>query len=180
MNDYRTATIPEKQRLSYRQIVVGRFPVGLNGLEEIFESLYQAGRSPDDSIAAELVYHAGQHNYIPPSAHADFAAALLREYRSYCEQKRIGTAPKKREPWRGIPREQLPWFPSLDETRCDGCDKCLKFCGNHVYAKRGSGVVYVAEPYNCVVGCDACARLCEHHAITFPPRSMLTLLAGSR
>jgi len=167
-------------KLSYHQIMVGGFPSGLNGLDEIFESLYQAGRAPDDGLGPELVYHVRQHNYIPAAAEADFAAALLREYRAYCGQKRSGTAPKKREPWQGMPREQVPWFPALDETQCDGCDKCIKFCSNNVYAKRENGVVYVAEPYNCVVGCDACARLCAHRAITFPPRMSLMLLAHKR
>jgi NAD-dependent dihydropyrimidine dehydrogenase PreA subunit len=163
-------------KLSYRQIMMGHFPVGLNGLDETFESLYQASRCSQDGLQAELVHHVRQYNYVPVSAEADFAAALLREYRTYCEQKRSGEAPKRREPWQGMPREQVPWFPSLDEAHCDGCAKCLKFCGNHVYAKRDDGIVYVAEPYNCVVGCDACARLCAHRAITFPPRRTLTLL----
>jgi len=172
--------VPTSPKLSYRQIVVGRFPSGLNGLDEVFESLYAANRAADDGLGAELVYHVRQHNYIPDSAEADFATALLREYRTYCEQKRSGTAPKVREPWQGMPREQVPWFPALDETHCDGCDKCIKFCGNNVYAKRDSGIVYVAEPFNCVVGCDACARLCKQHAITFPPRMVLMLLAHKR
>ena len=167
--------MPNKQQLSYRQIMVGRFPTGLNGLDEIFASLYEANRSPDNGLGPELVYHARQHNYIPTSADAEFAAALLREYRTYCEHKRSGEPPK-RETWQGIPREQVPWFPVLDETLCDGCDKCLQFCANSVYAKRDNGVVYVAEPMNCVVGCDACARLCAHRAITFPPRAILTTL----
>jgi Pyruvate/2-oxoacid:ferredoxin oxidoreductase delta subunit len=172
--------MPDRQQLSYRQIMVGGFPAGLNGLDEVFESLYAANRAADDNLGAELVYHIRQHNYIPDSAEADFAAALLREYHTYCEQKRSGEAPKKREPWQGMPREQVPWFPALDETQCDGCDKCIQFCANNVYAERENGIVYVAEPYNCVVGCDACARLCAHHAITFPPRMSLMLLAHGR
>ena len=46
------------------------------------------------------------------------------------------------------------------EALCDGCDKCLQFCSYVVYTKRENGMVYVAQPMNCVVGCDACARLC--------------------
>ncbi len=164
-------------QLSYRQIMVGRFPTGLTGLDEILESLYQMNRAPTDELGPELVYHARQHNYIPASAEADFAAALLCEYRSFYEQRRTGQVPTaKHETWQGIPREQVPWFPVLDETLCDGCDKCLKFCANGVYAKQDSGVVYVQQPMNCVVGCDACARLCAHCAITFPPRAALRRL----
>jgi NAD-dependent dihydropyrimidine dehydrogenase PreA subunit len=169
--------MPDSKQLSYRQIIVGRFPTGMSGLDEIFASLYDAGRAPDDGLGAELVRHARQHNYIPGSAEADFAAALLREYRSYYAQRQSGQeVVRKHETWQGIPREQVPWFPVLDETRCDGCDKCLEFCANGVYAKRDSGVVYVAQPLNCTVGCDVCARLCPHGAITFPPRSILRTL----
>lgn len=169
--------MPNKERLSYRQIMVGRFPTGLTGLDEIFASLYQMGYTPTDDLGTELIRLARQHNYIPASAEVDFAAALLREYRGYYEQKRSGREAKpKYETWQGIPREQVPWFPVLDETLCDGCDKCLEFCAEGVYAKRDSGTVYVAQPMKCTVGCDACARLCPHRAITFPPRTILSML----
>ena len=141
----------------------------------MFESLYQAGRTPADDLGRELVVQAGEHNYIPSSAEHEFAAALSREYRSYWEQKRSGQVMPARP---GLRRQQVPWFPMLDETLCDGCDKCLEFCGNGVYARQDSGVVSVVQPFNCVVGCDACARLCPHRAITFPPRSVLRTLTG--
>jgi NAD-dependent dihydropyrimidine dehydrogenase PreA subunit len=167
----------QSQRLSYRQIMVGRFPTGLSGLEELFASLYEMQRTPGDELATDLVSLARQHNYIPRSAEADFATALLREYRTYYGQRQSGQVPECRcETWQGIPREQIPWFPVVDETQCDGCDKCLEFCANGVYAKRDSGVVFVTQPMQCVVGCDACARLCAHRAITFPPRAVLNVL----
>lgn len=167
--------------LSCRQILVGRFPTGLSGLDEIFVSLYEAGRRPTDELGAELVYHTRQHNYIPPSAEGDFAAALLNEYRTYYESRQSGQqGPPKRATWRGLPRELVPWFPVLDESLCDGCDKCLQFCASQVYAKRDSGTVYVDQPMNCVVGCDACARLCRYRAITFPPRAILASVKAWR
>jgi len=172
--------MPDDKPLSYRQIIVGRFPAGLTGLDEVFEALYQLNLPPSDELGSQLIQRARQHNYIPESAEADFSAALLREYRAFYEAERSGTAPVKRETWQGIPREQVPWFPVLDETLCDGCDKCLRFCANGVYAKRESGTVYVAQSLKCVVGCDACVRLCTHHAIVFPPRSVLATLTQSR
>jgi NAD-dependent dihydropyrimidine dehydrogenase PreA subunit len=174
--------MPDKDQLSYRQIMVGCFPAGLTGLDEIFESLYNMNQEPADQLGPELVDHARQHNYIPASVEADYAAALLREYGSYYEERRSGQkTTARRETWRGIPREQIPWFPMLDEMLCDGCDKCLQFCSSRVYTKGESGTVYVAQPMNCVVGCDACARLCPHGAIRFPPRAMLnTLTCQSR
>jgi NAD-dependent dihydropyrimidine dehydrogenase PreA subunit len=170
--------MPTDTQLGYRQIIVGRFPAGLKGLDEVFASLYATNTAPTDELGAELVARVREHNYIPASSEAEFAAALVREYRKYCEQKESGQSTRPaQKTWRGIPREQVPWFPMLDEALCDGCDKCLDFCSSGVYAKRDSGVVYVVDPLNCVVGCDACARLCRHGAITFPPRSMLRTLA---
>jgi len=169
--------MPKDKQLSYRQVIVGRFPTGLAGLDEIFESFYEMNQAPVDDLGPELVSRAREHNYIPNSAEQDFAAALLHEYRRYYEQRQSGreTTPK-RETWRGIPREQIPWFPMLDETRCDGCDKCLQFCSSGVFAKRDNDVVYVAQRLRCVVGCDVCARLCPHKAMAFPPRSILRAL----
>jgi NAD-dependent dihydropyrimidine dehydrogenase PreA subunit len=166
-------------QLSYRQVIIGRFPTGLRGLDEIFESLCLAGTAPTDELGAELVARAREHNYIPVSSEAEFGAALVREYRKFHEQRQAGQTQKAEQTtWRGIRREQVPWFPMLDESLCDGCDKCLEFCSSGVYAKRESGVVYTVQPLNCVVGCDACARLCPHKAITFPPRDMLRTMQG--
>ena len=129
--------MPNKERLSYRQIMVGCFPAGLTGLDEIFESLYNTNQEPADQLGPELVDHARQRNYIPASVEADYAAALLREYGSYYEERRSGQkTTARRETWRGIPREQIPWFPMLDEMLCDGCDKCLQFCSSRVYTTK--------------------------------------------
>jgi NAD-dependent dihydropyrimidine dehydrogenase PreA subunit len=163
--------------LSHRQIIVAGFPARLAGLDEEFEALYQAGQVCAEDLGPELVARARRHNYIPTSAEHDFATALLREYDAFCRQKESGQATKCRpQTWRGIPREQVPWFPMLDERSCDGCDKCLEFCSSGVYAKQEDGLVRVVQPLNCVVGCDACARLCAHKAITFPPRNILQTL----
>jgi len=167
--------VSDKEKLSYRQVIVGRFPTGFSGLDELFAALYRAGETPADNLGRELVGQARVHNYIPASAEQEFASALLREYRTYWEQKCSGQVMPARA---GPRRQQVPWFPMLDETLCDGCDKCLEFCGNSVYAKKDKGIVSVVQPFNCVVGCDACARLCPHKAITFPPRSVLRTLTG--
>ena len=170
--------MPDNDQLSYHQVLVGRFPTGMRGLDECFEALYRQGRAPDTKVATELVARASRHNYIASSAHHEFAAALLREYRKYCEQRASGqSTTSARETWRAIPREQVPWFPMLDQALCDGCDKCLEFCSKAVYAKQDDGPVTVVNPLNCVVGCDACARLCRRGAITFPPRAMLRTFA---
>ena len=78
------------------------------------------------------------------------------------------------KPWWGIPRDQVPWFPTIDYERCIGCGLCLITCGRTVYdwdTERQRPVV--ARPYNCMVGCDTCAKLCPRDAILFPPLGVL-------
>jgi NAD-dependent dihydropyrimidine dehydrogenase PreA subunit len=85
----------------------------------------------------------------------------------------------------GIPREKIPWFPTINKDKCIGCLTCVNFCKNDVYiveeisnpnmasnsqwdklTKRPK----VINPFNCVVGCSACAQLCPTKAIDFPER----------
>lgn len=86
--------------------------------------------------------------------------------------------------WRGIPREKIPWFPTIDAGKCIGCGTCVDFCKNSVLAFdeviQKAGVV---APFNCVVECSTCGRLCPEGAISFPePEAFATvihrLLAG--
>ncbi|MGQ9494071.1 MAG: 4Fe-4S dicluster domain-containing protein [Anaerolineae bacterium] len=72
---------------------------------------------------------------------------------------------------RGVPREQIPWYPRIDLDKCIGCQECFNFCGNGVYQWDDDGNhPIVVNPYNCVVGCSACANLCSGEAISFPTK----------
>lgn len=77
--------------------------------------------------------------------------------------------------WRGIAREEIPWFPTIDPEKCIGCRECITICKNGVLAfdeeRQKSTVV---NPYNCVVECRTCARLCPADAISFPDAAMFT------
>ena len=165
-------------KLSHRQILVGRSMSGMIGLDEIFAELYEAGRAPDEALVPELLAGAGKDNYIPAGAKADYAAALLREYRKYCEQRESTvTRQTGYGTWRGIPRERIPWFPTLYEDLCDDCGKCVFFCPEKVFAfTEDAQSVYVASPLKCQVGCAECARICPPTAIAFPPRTVLQAL----
>lgn len=73
-----------------------------------------------------------------------------------------------------IPREKIPWFPTVDYELCLGDQECFLFCKNGVFGwdeekKRPS----VQNPYNCVVGCQACINICPVQAITFPSKEEL-------
>jgi NAD-dependent dihydropyrimidine dehydrogenase PreA subunit len=76
--------------------------------------------------------------------------------------------------WKGMPRENVPWHPTVDETKCTGCKSCFKFCGHQVYAWNDeTHKPVVAKPFHCVVGCSNCMGQCEAMAISFPPLSVL-------
>ncbi|MBC7264458.1 MAG: ferredoxin family protein [Chloroflexi bacterium] len=73
-----------------------------------------------------------------------------------------------------IPREKIPWYPTIDYEVCVGCQECFNFCGNGVFEwDDDESHPLVTNPYNCVVGCSACANLCEAGAIHFPTKEEL-------
>lgn len=69
----------------------------------------------------------------------------------------------------GIPREMIPWAPSVDPESCIGCGECISECPNGVFVlDEAEGKARVAVPDNCVVLCDKCAGFCAVDALTFP------------
>ena len=67
----------------------------------------------------------------------------------------------------GIPREDIPWFPTIDAEKCTNCGECIEFCTNDVLAA-GETSTQVVNPLNCVVGCASCTRICPANALSFP------------
>ena len=79
----------------------------------------------------------------------------------------------------GIPRERIPWQPSISTEKCISCCVCLDTCPNSVFVlNEGEGIAEVADPENCVVLCDKCAEFCEQEAITFPDKAEMKQLIG--
>jgi len=71
----------------------------------------------------------------------------------------------------GVPRGQIPWFPTIDYDKCNFCMDCDTFCPHHVFERRdGDHKLVVANPTNCVVFCRACAKTCGPNAISFPSK----------
>ncbi|HUT16290.1 MAG TPA: ferredoxin family protein, partial [Anaerolineae bacterium] len=67
----------------------------------------------------------------------------------------------------GIPRELIPWYPLVDQDRCDGCGVCVTACKHGVLALDRQKAV-VANPYECVVYCQSCEFQCDADAISHP------------
>ena len=73
------------------------------------------------------------------------------------------------ETFMGVPRKKIPWFPTIDYSKCYFCMECDKFCPHQVYERReGDPKLVVANPTNCVVFCRACAKTCGPDALSFP------------
>jgi NAD-dependent dihydropyrimidine dehydrogenase PreA subunit len=170
------------ERLSFRQILIGEQMVGLLGLKELFDGLRVEGHAPEPDLAPLLLAGVERENYVFPNARPLYEEALLREYRRYWKQQEEQSQGVEKRPWRlsprtwrGKPREQVPWYPSIYPERCDGCGDCLAFCTYDVYDwDEASHKAIVVDPFNCLVGCDACARVCKRGAIRFPPRETLS------
>jgi len=85
--------------------------------------------------------------------------------------------PRFTKPWHGIPREEIPWHPTVDEDACIGCGTCVVGCSRLVYRfdfERKKAVV--ADPLNCMVGCRTCASTCPANAISFPSADIVLAL----
>lgn len=78
----------------------------------------------------------------------------------------------KEETWHGIPRKDIPWFPSVDADTCIGCTLCYASCGRGVYEMQDNKAVPV-NAMNCMVGCSTCGTICPVQAITFPGRDLI-------
>jgi NAD-dependent dihydropyrimidine dehydrogenase PreA subunit len=73
-----------------------------------------------------------------------------------------------------VPREKIPWFPTINYDACIGDRECIEFCKNDVFDwDEALGHPLVARPNNCVVGCSACAQICPVEAISFPSKDEL-------
>ncbi len=72
------------------------------------------------------------------------------------------------ETWQGIPRNKIPWYPSINYRKCITCGKCVEYCHNRTFEfeeKEGRKKIVVKNPNNCVVFCTGCDDICPAGAI---------------
>jgi len=81
--------------------------------------------------------------------------------------------------WHGIPRREVPWFPTVDAEACIGCTLCYVTCGRGVFDMQDK-VAVASRPYECMVGCSTCATVCPVEAIGFPGRDLIWKLERER
>jgi len=86
---------------------------------------------------------------------------------------------KKIPTWHGIPRNEVPWVPTVDPESCIGCQLCYVTCGRNVYEMH-DGVATAMDPMNCAVGCSTCANICPTGAISFPSMDMVWKMERER
>lgn len=76
--------------------------------------------------------------------------------------------------WHGIPRKEIPWYPTITAEKCIGCELCYISCGREVFEyNETTRKATVERNYNCMVGCSTCSTICPTEAITFPGRDLI-------
>lgn len=162
--------------LSYRMLNIEGVPAGLLGLEELFLRLFAEEVTPDAPETPALILKGvKEHNFVPRSAVPGYTTTLCQEYERYYRKRKSGKAIVARNygTWRGYPREQIPWFPTISAELCTNCGACLDLCAREVYEQDEDGNIWVAEPFLCMVGCCFCKSVCEPKAILMPSQDIL-------
>ena len=82
--------------------------------------------------------------------------------------------------WLGMEREDIKWYPTIDQDKCTQCETCVKMCQYGVFEKINNKI-QVVKPFNCVIGCTGCDPLCPGGAISHPPMDdLLTLVKNKK
>ncbi|MFH1502785.1 MAG: hypothetical protein ABIG03_07030 [Candidatus Eisenbacteria bacterium] len=142
----------------------------------------------DDEEARELLMRAYRGCTVQVG---EVVAALALELERSCLELSVESADASPRPlsamppgvgptWRGVPRRDVPWYPTIDEGACEGCGACEDLCSFGVLERtRDASTVRVRRRYACVVGCVLCSSVCRSNAISFPGLSVLEGLSQS-
>jgi ferredoxin len=164
-----------------KQIEIDGRLVGLVGLRAAFADLSGGEKQDEDSVKNALLERVEASNYVPEGHRDAYAEAIYRAYVRHLEGGEEEGRKMSAMTWRGIARETIQWYPTVDDGACNGCKRCIEFCSFGVFTyERESETVRVEHRFACVVGCSLCSSICEPGAISFPPLSYLDDLIKSR
>jgi NAD-dependent dihydropyrimidine dehydrogenase PreA subunit len=151
-----------------RSLEIDGEEIGIAGMADIMEKALENLDATEEETDAVLIAELKTHNYVPASEEGAYLKALKKEFREQSARRRE----EVQEVYDGIPREEIPWYPRVDESRCEGCSSCVEFCSQNVF-EFFDGKSQVVRPYNCIVGKASCRAFCPDKAISFPTRSEL-------
>lgn len=147
-------------------LVVGGLEVGISGIPDIIEAALERLDGPDEEIKTILLRELKARNYVPSGFEQEYVKALWAEFKKL----RVQRKEQLEMSYQGIPREEVPWFPVIDDRKCTGCSSCADFCSQGVFKFDGK-ISHVVKPYACVVGKSSCRSFCPEKAISFPTYS---------
>jgi NAD-dependent dihydropyrimidine dehydrogenase PreA subunit len=87
------------------------------------------------------------------------------------KQQNGGIKTSQEETYHGVPRNKIPWGPTIDYDKCITCGKCVDYCHMKAFAfeeTEGKKRTIVKNPNACVVFCRGCEDICPAGAITHP------------
>ena len=146
---------------------VGGEDLGISGLDVVIEKGLEHIDSTDDEQKQALLSELKARNYVPSSVETEYMAAVWVDYK----KARIIRRDQLEASYKGIPREEISWYPKVDPGKCSACSSCVEFCVQGVFTFDGKS--HVTRPYNCVVGNTSCRAFCPEKAITFPTQTEL-------
>lgn len=141
---------------------VGGLEVGIAGLNDIMERALEQTAATDGELKRILLAKLKAHNYVPPTSEDEYLSALWTEFK----RLRLLRMEDVEQNYHGIPREEIHWYPNVDEKKCSGCSSCVEFCTQGVFTFDGKS--HVAKPFSCLVGKSSCRSFCPERAISFP------------
>ncbi len=144
-------------------LVVGGLEVGISGIADIMERALERIDDSDEEVKQILLTELKASNYVPGGSEEEYVKALWVEYKKLRVQRRE----QLEMSFRGIPREEIPWYPVISPEKCTGCSSCADFCSQGVFKFDGK-ISHVVRPYSCVVGRSSCRSFCPEKAISFP------------
>jgi NAD-dependent dihydropyrimidine dehydrogenase PreA subunit len=148
--------------------VVGGLEVGISGIGDIIERALERLDEPDETVKELLLAELKARNYVPGGSEGEYIRSLWNEYKKLRVQRREQTEMSHK----GIPRDEIPWFPTIDPSKCTGCSSCADFCTQGVFKFDGK-ISHVVKPYACTVGKSSCRSFCPEKAISFPKTAEL-------